>query len=359
MQRKTTTVYATLKTDLIEQIKSRELKPGMSLLPENTLARNYGISRPSVRNALCELEKANLIVRRAGKGSFVKDSSMHAEKLSNHIITIGMDLNLEGYIPEWYSAKIIKGIKNACSKKNYRLTVIDINELATLPDNYVDGVVLSMINNFNEAEAIARRGIPVVLLNRLPECPELAYLAVDYVKEARKATEYLLASGHHDIGFITGLPGYMSDTRKRGFEQALEDFGLRAEPDKYMTCPSYYNLIEPMMKYLSRQKLSAVFISNATYLFPFWQACEKVGVRIPEDLSIICFDDVDEFSRTIGVGISEVKMPLERMGQKAVDYLERKLTMGTDIPILREIVGAQLIIKDSCKINRKIMENVT
>jgi len=76
------------------------------------------------------------------------------------------------------------------------------------------------------------------------------------------------------------------------------------------------------------------------------QAVARAGLRIPEDLTLICFDDMEETLRLLGLQVSYVKMPLQEMSRQAVDYLVRR-QQNPQTPVERRLFDASLVINSN------------
>ena len=172
--------------------------------------------------------------------------------------------------------------------------------------------------------------------------------------EARRAVSHLIAMGHRDIALIHGMPGAAINLRRLGYEQAMSEAGLEVTPGHIFTSNSLYNLEEPIAAFLKRRNFSAAFAVDATMMFQLHYACKSRNIKIPDELSVICFDDMNNFSRQVGIGISEVKMPLEHMGELAAGYILARLSDPHSHTVMRKIMTADIVIRESCKIiNRR------
>ncbi|MBN2641707.1 MAG: GntR family transcriptional regulator [Victivallales bacterium] len=345
MAAKNGTVYSKLIGDLRLKIDNSEFTPGMLLPSENNLSDTYGISRPSVRKALTQLEQSGMIYRIPGKGSYVGSVD---NGQNSRILNIGVDVGAESPA-EWYNAKLLRGILRQCAKDNARMVFTDTQNFPAAEDNHFDGLIAMTDPGMNAGSELARNGKPVIVINRMPNDPALAYISVDYVREAERATEHLIAMGHKRIGIIYGASGEASTPRKIGIENAMRAAGIEFGEDAIFYSDRIYHLEKEICEYLSKNNFTAVFAVNATMMFQLYYACKTCGINIAKDISVMCFDDMELFSNQIGLGISYVKMPLENMGETAAEYIVSRLNNTKNEPI-RKIVTADIVIKESCKI---------
>ena len=90
-----------------------------------------------------------------------------------------------------------------------------------------------------------------------------------------------------------------------------------------------------------------LFITGGGWMLVTLLALERLRLRIGEDLSVICFDDMSEYE-LLDTPVSHIHMPLRKMGETAIDYLVRRCRGGS-IPPLRETMDADLVINRSCR----------
>jgi DNA-binding LacI/PurR family transcriptional regulator len=340
-------VYCQLREDLKRAILKRELMPGVPLPPENTLAKQYKISRPSVRKALLELEQSDLIIKKPGKGTFVKDPD--ADSSQKKIRTIGIDIT-EVAIGHSYYMELMKGMKKAASEKGFRLLLADDENFESLEElTGIDGMIFTRFpaGRFDKIEKIAEMGLPVVALNRFADSGNISYLTVDFTKEAKRGVEYLTFLGHKRIG-ILGAPD-ASDVarwRKKGYFEAL--LGQNIEINKnYILDSDFSSDIYPEIKrFIQENDFTSLFVTSSKYVYPLCAVIYEMGLRLPDELSILCFDDVKDAIPYPGPKISTITMPLMEMGEKAVNHLYQRLTGNPQI--VRETMNAELTLRESC-----------
>lgn len=341
-----------LKNSLKEQIETGKLRVGMQLPGENELASQYNISRPSVRKALDELEAASLIYRIAGKGSFVNDQTQDTPA---RILTLGIDFMDQVIGNDWYYGKILAGAKQACMKHNCRLATISQEELDCIPDNYIDGLISMNVRgeHVDQINALYRRGIPTVMINSFPTSKNIGYVSVDYREEARRGVEYLLDIGHRNIAIINSntRPGDAATERTKGYEDAFKQAGVPLNKELYFSMDPVKKIVDILADFLSNKEITAVFITNGAWFELFLLSAARLNLKIPDDMSVLCFDNVDVFTDACGVSVSAIHMPLEYMGRRSVESLVERILKGAECPVIRETVEASLVINRSCKKN--------
>ncbi|MGR5248103.1 LacI family DNA-binding transcriptional regulator [Vibrio aestuarianus] len=172
-----------------------------------------------------------------------------------------------------------------------------------------------------------QQGINLVLVNRF--IPEIACSCIDIDNELGGflATQHLLNQGHKRIACITG-PLEKSDARGRlqGYRKALEEAGL--EYDEALVSEAGFTEesgVKAMRKLLMRQcEFSAVFASNDHMAFGAFEELRRVGMQIPNDISLVGFDNI-LFARYLTPALTTVNFPLEQMSLEAVQLVIQKL----------------------------------
>ncbi len=311
--------------DLHAQINSGELSPGMLLPSENSLAQKYSASRPTVRKAINRLSQMSLIVRQQGIGSVVSGAEAPAKSL-----VFAIDLESSG-MSDFYYQKFIKGILEVVEAGEHKLRLftseMDLNSVS----RDVDGFICCQARNdksiFDNYARLAREGKPVILLNRLPPNPELSYIAVDYYHESFLAMNRLIKNGaRHIITYAPeSYPHSRFAPRIEGWRQAYRENGLEV-PEEYLVHDESPSAIERLKKQLKSGKIDVLYVTQGLEFFSAIGIVLSMGLRIPEDISIFCFDDMEQMGERFNIPISYVKMPLVRMGRMAVEHLISRLT---------------------------------
>jgi LacI family transcriptional regulator len=160
--------------------------------------------------------------------------------------------------------------------------------------------------------------------------------------------EYLLGLGHRRIGFISGRPEIASaQHRLRGYRDALENVGVEIDDD--LIVPG--DFIQPTACHSTRRLLSmknpptAIFAANDQSAMGAYQAANELGVRIPDDLSVVGFDNISEAKY---MGLTTIDQFLDEMGYMAIQMLIKLINHE---PLEEEVhrMQTKLIIRTSCK----------
>jgi DNA-binding LacI/PurR family transcriptional regulator len=182
----------------------------------------------------------------------------------------------------------------------------------------VDGlIVVSLPPTEKEFQSILGLGIPVALLG-VPD-PRCSSVSIDDVAGAELATEYLVQMGHRDIAIMVGQDELffefkVSSQRRQGFLNVLERHNIPFNPNFELVADFESNTAEHAMnEFLRRKKLpTAIFCESDEMAFGVIRALKKKGLRVPEDMSVIGYDN-HEFADV--VGLTTVAQPVQFLGQ--------------------------------------------
>jgi LacI family transcriptional regulator len=217
----------------------------------------------------------------------------------------------------------------------------------------VDGIILTSAQiKDGHVAALAHEGFPLVLVNRKVLEPDLSdkvdYIGIDNVKGGEIALEHLIKMGHRRIGIIRGsLESSVTVERMEGACKALARHGLSLEDDlvfggDYLKGTGY----EAAKKFLSLPNPpSAIFSLNDYMALGVYDALMEHGVRVPEDMALLGFNDI-EFASLNMVGLSTISQKKYTLGSMAVRRLMERIE-GAQAG--REwILEPELIIRRSC-----------
>lgn len=340
-------VFNRLKRDLLTLINQGRIAPGQLIPPENILADKYNISRSSVRLALKELEDDGKIFKRPGKGSFVRDNTNDSSQNIIDTKSIGIDIELPSSGEDWYFSKLFHGIEEVCAENHCRVTLFRKFRVENIRKGFIDGIIStgSKENEYNMYDRLDMLDIYPVLINRITEHEHIAYFSVNYRMESRKATEIILKNGHRKIGIVTvNMNTAVSNARYLGFCDAAAQYGSEVSHEMCNMIPEQSNEIyaDLIYKFLKSTNISAIYLLNGCFAIPLFIAISRLSIKVPDDLEIMCFDDIEYTFPHYRYPFYYVKMPLSEMGRNAAEYLIRKFTEGENYPVVKKIYSAEL-----------------
>lgn len=213
-----------------------------------------------------------------------------------------------------------------------------------------DGAILVFSNLTRiERNKLHSRGIPFVLFDPFGD-PDPTTLSVqaDNWTGGVIATRHLLALGHRRIGIITGPEEMMcSKARLDGYTSALAEQGITADPElitegDFTTSGGYAQAVS-LLEHPHRP--TAIFAGSDLQAMGVYEAARQLGLRIPEDLSVVGFDDVQTASY-LGPALTTVRQPLQDMARTSVRMLAEALTTN-DVLQPHVILPTSLVVRNS------------
>ena len=148
-------------------------------------------------------------------------------------------------------------------------------------------------------------------------------LPLDDFKGAYQATQYLIEQGHQRIAHITGILSHQDALERRaGYEQALVDAGLELDPDLIIEGDflEQSGMLAIEMLFTRGRPFSAIFAANDQMACGVLLALYRRGIRVPDDMSIIGFDDL-EFAAFLNPPLTTVEQPKREFGEKIFQTL--------------------------------------
>jgi LacI family transcriptional regulator len=192
-------------------------------------------------------------------------------------------------------------------------------------------------------------GAPVVAVDHNAGSLTLPSVDSDNFEGAVAATEYLLGLGHRRIGFLAGRSDLESGRlRKHGYRQALETAGLTVDPALIRVGEFQPESAEDAARQLlgSGERPTAIFAANDVSALATISAAKSLGLRVPDDLSVIGFDNVPE-SALSDPPLTTIEQPIQQMGFDATLLLLR-LIEGEEVPSTHTMLPTKLVVRGSC-----------
>lgn len=284
--------------------------------------------------------------------------------------TIGLVL---GDISNPYSTELARAVKETCSVRGYNVFVCisehsakeDIAAFESLANHSVDGIIVASRSNRDGNEylrGIVENNVPVVVIGRDFQHEAVDYISTDNLNGGFEATQHLIDLGHERIGFI-GATLSNKDNLKRlqGYLRALEQHDIPIDErlitgrkEAVTDVPGYSteeNGYEGMKRLLSLpNRPTAVFARNDFTAIGAMTAIKEAGLKIPEDIAIIGFDDIP-LAIHVSPSLTTVRQPLRVQGHIAAELLLRRIE-NEDTPQREEhILDCELIIRESTVLN--------
>lgn len=276
-------------------------------------------------------------------------------------------IGVVGYGLGYYGpSRALTGVEKQANELGYSILLslvrqAEINNgrqlLANLLMRKVDGIIWAVpeIGSHREEllQDLEQIDIPVVFINMNPR-PGYQVAAVDNFNGGRLATLHLLSRGCQKIGIITGPKVWWeSQQREAGWATAYLDSG-RIDSDSLQKLKVEGNW-EPasgeagfFTLFQQNPNLDGIFVCNDQMALGVLKAARKLGIRIPEDIALVGFDDIPE-ANYFDPPLTTLRQPLTELGAQAVRMLHHRLCGEEKIPSLTEIIWLQpeLIVRES------------
>lgn len=198
------------------------------------------------------------------------------------------------------------------------------------------------------ADGMVAAGSPIVFLDRELQNDDICSVSSDNKEGAFQATSYLLGLGHREIAFVSG-PEHLStsSTRYAGYRRGLSEHGVDCRPELLLygdtTQETAYRVMLDFLR-SSPPPFTAVFASNDTMAFGAWQALQQMGYAVPDDVSVIGYDDIP-FSSF--VSLTTIAQPAYEIGRNAFLLLADLIQKRREPPC-KIVLRDSLIIRKSC-----------
>lgn len=368
---------------LTEKIERGEFQPGEWLPTERELASEFGADRATIRAAIAYLAEQRLIVREPGRRPWINpdisnNSTLTVEADATNRSSQSTALQTIAAIipqpPNYPALSLIqRGILRTLNQggSQYRLIVFDNQgdiwarsvtlerqALEAIKTEGIAGAILWSIGGketLPEIKQIQDRGIPLVLLDRRPDDFPCDFVGVDNFSAAYEAISYLCKIGHRRIAHITSAEAILTAReREQGYKEALLAHGIQPEEELIFRLQERDDLtvdIGPVLDHFSAlpDPPSALFAFKDLLAHAFINEARTRGIKIPDDISVIGFDDHDRYGLQPPV-LTTIHQPFESIGQHAARMLLRRLAQpkSTYLPYQHQLLPTPLVIRSTC-----------
>jgi DNA-binding LacI/PurR family transcriptional regulator len=252
---------------------------------------------------------------------------------SSRTNTIGV---IAPFLSRWYFSQAVAGVEQALREAGmdlllYNFAQIDARQRVFQQKKLVgkvDGlIVISLPPTEREFDQILGLGMPVALLGIHDS--RCSSVSIDDVKGAEVAAQHLVDMGHTEIAIMSGQEELafnfkVASQRKEGFLNILKQNGIQFNPafEIYADFDSHTSELA-MDEFLRKKKLpTAIFCESDEMAFGVMKSIRKKGLRVPEDISVIGYDD-HEFAEVIG--LTTISQPVKFLGQLAASQIMAKI----------------------------------
>ncbi|WP_044171197.1 LacI family DNA-binding transcriptional regulator [Flectobacillus major] len=328
------------------------------------IARQLNISVATVSRALRDMPDIKPETRQAVL-DLAKEWDYQPNVLATSLVksrtkTLGVIVPDLGY--HFFSA-VVKGIEAEAFHRGYSLLLTQTGEsyerelinLQTLSRGQVEGFIISLsqeTSNYEHLKRLQRKGIPMVFFDRDAVEIDVSKVMVDNVGAAYEAVQHLLDNGCKKIAILAGPKNVtVSNQRLEGYKKALKDAGIQV--DEALIVHGEYNLekaiaLTTQLAELNEIPDGLVVVSDRLAVGSI-MALKAKGIRIPEDVAVVSFND-EPICSLITPTLSSVAQPTAEIGRMATSLLINQIEDGEEFykPQVR-VLKTELKIRESSK----------
>ncbi|WP_318471494.1 substrate-binding domain-containing protein [Photobacterium leiognathi] len=248
-----------------------------------------------------------------------------------------------------FFGEVVKGVERSCYQQGYSLILCNTEgdhqrmheSINILLQKRVDGLILMCATlegeHFDIFEHYA--DIPVVVMDWGPMQFTSDKIQDNSLRGGYMAAKYLIDAGHSEIGCITGpLDRIQAEMRYNGYLQAMDEAGFSVKPswvvEADFECEGGYNAFSQL--HANGTLPSALVVANDMMAMGVINAANEVGIQIPEQLSIIGYDDI-HIAKFMSPSLTTIHQPKYRLGQAAVETLLTRLDEPETAPRIIEL----------------------
>jgi LacI family transcriptional regulator len=274
-------------------------------------------------------------------------------------------------ITDPFCTPVLRGLENALYQSSYLSLLADAHNephrferyLEMLLDRRVEGLIVIanwLMTDIKVLADLTERQVPTVIAGRAFEIDSVSTVSVDNEGGAALALEHLHRLGHREIAFLRGPKALASSGQRwKGIRSFAQSAGLRLDAKRIAELPES---LDPNSSFEAGAQLTAELLRQGkpfTALMAYddvtalgaLRALKKKGMRVPEDCSVIGFDDVAQAGLSVP-SLTTVRQPMEAMGSMSVGIMLdaiKAVNQKRDIPVMRRKIPAELVVRESTR----------
>lgn len=347
-----------VKKRILELIQDGTFKNGDRLPPEETIAEENGISRGTVRTALMELTREGIITRHPKRGTFLTTERSAAKAIHIEVISPLLSLT-EKEKMDFYQNELLGGLQNGFMETGASL-IFQQNNLKSseyVKTSYskdVDGI-LFLLPLKSQTDTLLRfrgKNIPLMIAGATPE-GDFNFVGTDNRKGMEEAVLHLARLGHRNIGAVfSSLDYFDSYYRHQSLVDSLQRLSLPCKKEWIRFIPQAPSgqwseesrkLTEEILS--GRERPTAIVAGGSFISLGAKEAIENSGLKIPDDISLIGFDDFYS-ARYLTPPLTTISQPIWEIAELAVKKLAGIIKNEVAQPS-QTALETRLIIRDS------------
>lgn len=349
---------------LYDAIRRGELQHGSRLASESELAKAHNCSRITVRSSLRQLQELKLIRRVRGDGTYISSEGVRFSSRRN-IALVGDatydDPFFQGVDP--YFSHLMHGLLQNGNTLDFSANFIvvqprDVNFMGAFARQGIrlcdfDGLIFTRQLTAPELDLLEQERRHFVALQEPCDDREISYAAIDNVSGAHLATSHLLDRGRRELIFFhDSLDIKVNRDKMTGFNRALDEAGIDSSPAArrhYEIDPmSIESGAEAIRRLLDeKQTFDGLIVRGDWAFIGMVNVLREKKIRIPEDVSLILYDDPAIASRVLNLEISHIWQPYSEQLRNALEILTRNLPRPLPINTVHIIQPTLVVRKTS------------
>ncbi len=254
-----------------------------------------------------------------------------------------------------FYSEILGSIEYHARQNGYHVLIsaTDVTEdyLNLIRERNLDGVIIIGTYQNRFFSQLKQLEVPVVLVDSYCKYDWFHAIRIDDERSSWMATRYVLEAGHRKIALVSGLlhdSGVMQK-RFKGYREALEEFGVPYREEYLFEETVDYDSGVAIARRIAREKtdVTAVVATADIFAIGLMKGFYEAGVRVPEDISVMGFDDLD-ISAYLTPGLTTVRQQISLKGERAVTLLVQNME-NPSMPRVEEVLPVSLVERDSVK----------
>ncbi len=321
------------------------------------IAKAAGVSHSTVSRALSDsplvAQATRLRIQRIAHRFGYSPDAIARGLVTRRTRTVGVIVT---HITDPFAGEVVRGIEDIAAANGYRVflttshadPVREVNLVKTLRESRVDGIIVaaSRVGTLYRP-LLTKIGVPIVLINNQQQGRSIHSVRVDNVLGAQTAARFLISQGHRVICYLGGPNDQASQhERLRGFRRALAEAHLPFDPALAQTGSGRIDGGEQAAQFVARSPSPTAFCCyNDMTAIGALAALKACGRRVPEDISLVGFDDI-EFASYVDPPLTTIRQPKDEMGRLAMQML---LDLLESKPVRNIVVSGELIVRGSTR----------
>ena len=319
------------------------------------IARQLQISKSTVSKALSGAEDVSEAMRRSVLETAVELGYTRTPR-GNESPRIALFVTNMNYIsPEDFGYDIILGFRKLAEPAGFQVDIIPLDRELQQKIHYDEYMILGRYQGsfflgmslsdpwLQEFETCKS---PTILYdNHIANNPHVTHVGVDNEEGMRLAVNYLCALGHKTIGYLSSdLQSYVYQKRHDAFAKAIADHGLTVDPDLMGDSLELSSCLSDHLPRLLDHGCTAIVCSHDMFAQGIMARCQELGYRVPEDISILGFDDLPLCMHTTPT-LTTIRQNRQELGRSAYCALSSQLSQ---VPLSTFLLHAELVERESC-----------